>query len=247
MTVGARRGDEVTRVLIVDDETLVRHALRIFVDGADDMTVVGEAVDAEEAIGKARRRAPDVVLMDVQMPGDSGVDATRHITATAPDVRVLALASFPTERHVTTALRAGASGYLVKDTAPDDILRGIRDVRAGRPVFSPCIARKLARALECELGPRHHDASGAEHLTDRELSVVQLIARGMSNAEIARHLHVAEPTVKAALGRVMRKWRVRDRVQVLLHAIAHGFVDVDVAGRSSEAARSRIRSQRLRR
>lgn len=218
---------EPIRVLIADDEALVRHALRIFVDTGGDTTVVGEASDGDEALALAGRLRPDVVLMDLQMPRVSGIEATRLITAAFPDVRVLAVTTFSTERHVIPALRAGASGYLVKDTDPDDILDAIREVAAGRSAMSPRLTRELILSLQNETEQTHGASPAPEALTPRELSVVRAIAQGRSNAEIARELHLAEPTVKANLGRVMTKWGVRDRVQVLIYAITKHVIEVD--------------------
>lgn len=214
-------------MLIADDEALVRHALRIFVSAGEDMTVVGEAVDGEDAVAQAWRLVPDVVLMDLRMPRVSGIEATQRITSKLAKVRVLAVTTLSTERHVVSALRAGASGYLVKDTAPVDILKAIREVRAGRSVVSPCIAHDLDLSLCSYPMPRTRATREVDPLTPRELSIVRLIARGCSNAEIARELHLAEPTVKANLGRVMVKWGVRDRVQALVYAIANDIVEVD--------------------
>lgn len=215
---------EPIRVLVADDEALVRHALRVFVNTGDNMRVVGEASDGEEAVAAAIRLMPDVVLMDIQMPRISGVEATRHITTALPSVRVIAVTTLSTERYVVPALRAGASGYLVKDTEPDAIIAAIRDVQAGRTIISPSITRDLIMTLRSdhliETTLRHE----VDPLTPRELSIVQLIARGRSNAEIARDLHLAEPTIKANLGRVMTKWAVRDRVQVLIYAITNNVV-----------------------
>ncbi len=218
---------ELIRVLVADDEALVRHALRIFVNASDDMTVVGEARDGDEAVAATQRLLPDVVLMDLQMPKTSGIAATRRITSEFPAVRVLAVTTLSTERHVVPALRAGASGYLVKDTSPDDILDAIREVCAGRFVISPRLTRDLIIALRSHPADIRGATPVAAPLTTRELSIVRAIARGSSNAEIAAELHLAEPTVKANLGRVMSKWGVRDRVQVLIYAITRHIIDVE--------------------
>lgn len=212
-------------MLIADDEALVRHALRVFIDSAEGLTVVGEASDGHQAATLVEELLPDVVLMDLHMPRVSGIEATRRIAKNCPAVRVLAVTTFTTERHVVPALRAGASGYLVKDTDPDDIVRAVREVHAGRSVISPRITRELI------LNVRDHpgvDEGGMDvaPLTARELMIVKSLARGRSNAEIARDLHLAEPTVKAHLGRVMTKWAVRDRVQVLIYAITRHIIDI---------------------
>lgn len=217
---------EPMRVLIADDEALIRHALRIFVTSGD-VAVVGEARNGQEAVSIAIELEPDVVLMDLQMPKMSGTEAIRRITSVVSRTRVLAVTTFSTERHVVPALRAGASGYILKDTEPEEIVRAIREVHAGRSVVSPRITRELIRSLRIDAHGAFVQMGEVEPLTPRELSIVELIARGRSNAEIARQLHLAEPTIKANLGRVMVKWSVRDRVQVLIYAITRNVIDLD--------------------
>lgn len=213
------------RVLIVDDETLIRHALRLFLGGSDDIVVVGEAVDGSEAVRQSRLLAPDVVVMDVHLPVTDGIAATSAILADPTRVRVLALATDPSDVQVLAALRAGAAGLLVKDTHPDDIVAAVIEVYAGGSVLSPSIARGLAAAVRAASDPGiPRELPSSANLSARELSVVELLARGLSNAEIARILNVAETTVKANLGRVMSKWGARDRVQVLIHAVRTNLV-----------------------
>lgn len=215
------------RVLIADDEALIRSALRIFVDGDPRTTVVGEAMNGGEAVDRSARIAPDVILMDLQMPMMGGITATESITGSQPDVRVLALTTFSSERHVVSALRAGATGYLTKDTPPEQLIEAILDVNVGEFVLSPQISRKLAEAVRAAGSGRRLQV-GPEYtqLTARELDIVRLLSEGMSNAEIGRSLSIAEPTVKATLGRIMAKWNVRDRVQVLIRAVQTGLVNL---------------------
>ena len=180
-----------------------------------------------EAVDRSARIAPDVILMDLQMPMMGGIAATESITGSQPDVRVLALTTFSSERHVVSALRAGATGYLTKDTPPEQLIEAILDVNVGEFVLSPQISRKLAEAVRAAGSGRRLQV-GPEYtqLTARELDIVRLLSEGMSNAEIGRSLSIAEPTVKATLGRIMAKWNVRDRVQVLIRAVQTGLVNL---------------------
>lgn len=213
-------------MLIADDEALVRHALRLFVDNAPDLTVVGEAHDGSQAVSMSAALRPSVILMDIHMPGLNGIEATERIVAAQPEVKVLAVTTFSSEKHVILALQAGASGYLVKDTTPEEILRSIRDVHDGKSVLSQQVSRQLIRTV------RASDAKGRlafrsnekTRLTRREESVVELLAEGLSNSEIGSHLFISEATVKANLRRIMGKWGVRDRVQVLIYAARSGLV-----------------------
>lgn len=215
------------RVLIADDEALIRRALRVFVESDARTVVVGEAVNGEQATKLCAEISPDVVLMDIQMPVMNGIVATRAISDSSSLTRALAVTTFSQERYVVSALRAGASGYLVKDTHPEQIIEAILDVHDGQFVLSPHISHELVRAVKTagshekiELGPEH------ERLTSRELTIVNLLAKGMSNAEIGVELEIAETTVKAHFGRIMEKWHTRDRVQVLIRATQAGLVNL---------------------
>lgn len=214
-------------MLIADDEALVRHALRVFVDADELLEIVGEARDGAEAVALCASLRPDVVLMDLQMPVLGGVNAIAEAIRMQPELKALALTTFSSERHVVSALRAGAAGYLVKDTSPDEIVAAIKDVQAGQSVLSARVTRELIGAVRngSEADGRLI-LEGGQTLTERELASVRLLARGMSNAEIARELHISEATVKSNLGRIMTKWEVRDRVQVLIRAVRLGLVSI---------------------
>ncbi len=209
---------ERIRVLIVDDESLVRSALRIFVESDAAFRVVGEAKDGSQALHAVELHRPELVLMDIQMPVMSGIEATRRIAEQFPHVRVVALTTFSSHDTVVQMLRAGASGFLVKDTDPVDIVAALREIHDGGYIVSPQITHDLVSSIRDS--PAGIDAPLAPHeeLTDRERDVVILLGQGHSNAEIAAALHLAEPTVKTHLSRVMAKWGVRDRVQVLIRA-----------------------------
>ncbi|MDO5633570.1 MAG: response regulator transcription factor [Micrococcus sp.] len=217
------------RVLVADDQQLMRTALEHFVALAEDMEVVGGAEDGQQALEQARELRPDVVLMDMQMPRMDGVAATAALTAELPETSVLAITTFSSEQYLVPALRAGAAGYLVKDAPPAEVVEAVRRVHAGEAAFSAAVAQDLiAAATTPQAG-----ASGPveplvahEELTARELDVVRELAQGRSNAEIAQALFLGEATVKSHLGRVMEKWQVRDRVQVLLRAARAGLVEL---------------------
>lgn len=213
------------RVLVVDDETLMRRALVIFVDGAEDMTVVGEAADGVVALRQCAALRPDVVLMDMQMPEMNGIEATRAISDRFPETRVIAVTTFSSERYLVPALRAGASGYLVKDAEPEEFVAAVRGVHTGGYVLSSPVTRDLVLSIrESPDRPEAAPIPSAEELSPRELDVVALLGCGMSNAEVARELHLSEATVKTHLGRVMAKWGARDRVQVVIHAARTGVI-----------------------
>jgi DNA-binding NarL/FixJ family response regulator len=214
------------RVLLVDDQALIRAGFRMILDAEEDMEVVGECADGTQAVDSARRLTPDVVLMDIRMPEMDGIEATRRIAArdgeTGP--RVLMLTTFDLDEYVYDALRAGASGFLLKDVPAEELVSGIRVVAQGEALLAPSVTKRLIQ--EFSHGPRSHQKPPAEleELTPRELEVFALIARGMSNAEIAEELVVSETTVKTHVARVLMKLGVRDRVQAVVLAYESGVV-----------------------
>jgi DNA-binding NarL/FixJ family response regulator len=213
------------RVLVADDQSLVRTGFRMILDNTDDMQVVGEAGDGAQAAALALDLCPDVVLMDIRMPGVDGVEATRRIcAATATAVRVMVLTTFDLDEYVYAALRAGASGFLLKDTLAPDLLSAIRVVARGDAVVAPSVTRRL---LERHIGTGPAPAvPGGDlgTLTDREREVLSLIARGLSNIEIAGRLHLTEGTVKTHVSRVLSKLGLRDRVQAVVYAYESGLI-----------------------
>ena len=218
------------RVLVADDQPLVRNGFRMILDAEDDVEIVGEASDGYEAVDLAERHHPDVVLMDVRMPNLDGVEATRRI-ADAQDggdgcpVRVLVLTTFDLDEYVVEALRAGASGFLLKDVSPEDLVGAIHVVAAGEAIVAPSVTRRLLDRFASNLPPSSPaPAPGLDALTEREFEVLVLMARGKSNAEIAHDLVVAETTVKTHVGRVLTKLGVRDRVQAVVFAYEAGLV-----------------------
>lgn len=218
-------------VLLVDDHPLVRMGFRLMVESAGDLEVVGEAGDGRTAVQQTAALRPQVVLMDVRMPGTDGIEATREIVTADPHVRVLVLTTFDLDEYAFAALRAGASGFLVKDAAPTDLVAAVRTVAAGDAVVSPRITRRMlemfARAL-----PAHDDRSddGTDPrlavLTPRELEVLRCVGEGRSNSEIAEQLYVSEATVKTHLARILPKLGARDRVQAVVLAYETGLVRV---------------------
>jgi DNA-binding NarL/FixJ family response regulator len=216
-----------TRVLIVDDQALVRTGFRMILEAEDDMEVVGEAADGREAISEAERLRPDVVLMDVRMPELDGIEATRRLLAHGDaDSKVVMLTTFDMDEYVYEALRAGASGFLLKDVPPEQLVTGIRSVASGDALLAPSVTRRVIE----EFVRRPPDSvrrppAAVEELTERELEVLRLIARGLSNAEIAKELYVSETTVKTHVARVLMKLGVRDRVQAVVLAYESGLVE----------------------
>jgi DNA-binding NarL/FixJ family response regulator len=212
-------------VLIADDQRLVRSGLRVLVDAEEDLLVVGEASDGRQAVELVDRLRPDVVLMDLRMPVLDGVEATALLAGRVDGPRVLVLTTFDTDELVFAALRAGASGFLLKDAPSSRLLAAVRAAAGGDELIEPSITRRLvenfAPSEEPEPGSTPAELVG---LTERELDVLRLVARGLSNAEIAAELVVAETTVKTHVGRILMKLGVRDRVQAVVRAYETGFV-----------------------
>ncbi|MFD5796438.1 response regulator [Streptomyces diastatochromogenes] len=209
------------RILIADDEALLRMAFSTMLDAQPDMTPVGEAADGAEAVRLTRELRPDVVLMDVRMPGTDGIEATRRLTHISPRSKVLILTTFDLDEYAFAGLAAGASGFLLKNTRPEELLTAIRSVAAGDAVLAPRITRRLLDNLRPHLphGSRtdHHDER-LSRLSTRERDVLVKVGSGLSNAEIAAALHLAEATVKAHLGRILQKLGLRDRIQAVVFA-----------------------------
>jgi DNA-binding NarL/FixJ family response regulator len=216
----------VIRVLVADDQTLVRDGFRMILDEQADIEVVGEAADGLEAVAKARELRPDLVLMDVRMPGRDGLEATRELLRELPETHVLILTTFDLNEYVYEAMRAGASGFLLKDVPRRQLIEGVRTVAAGEALLAPAITRRLieqfvrrppasVRALPPQL----------ESLTARELEVLKLVARGRSNTEIASQLYVSEATVKTHVAHALAKLDLRDRVQAVVFGYESGLVE----------------------
>lgn len=213
-------------VLLVDDQALLRTGFRLVLETEDDIEIVGEAADGVTAESMARTLRPDVILMDVRMPNRNGIDATAAITAALPDTKVLILTTFDLDEYAFSGLRAGASGFLLKDTKPEDLVAAIRTVASGEAVVSPRITRRLLDLFGEKL-PGAEDPTGMQALIDltpREKEVLSLIGRGLSNGEIADHLVVSEATVKTHVGNVLAKTGSRDRVQAVILAHSVGLV-----------------------
>jgi DNA-binding NarL/FixJ family response regulator len=214
------------KVLIADDQTLVRTGLRMILEAEPDIQVVGEAADGDLAVKEARRQRPDVVLMDIRMPNMDGVEATRHLAgASSESTKVLVLTTFDLDEYVVEALRAGASGFLLKDAPPERLVEAIRVVAAGEALLAPSITRRLLDRFASKLPPADERIPAAlSSLTEREVEVLKLMAKGFSNGEIAEKLYLSETTVKTHVSRVLTKLHLRDRVQAVVLAYEAGLV-----------------------
>ena len=210
------------RVLVVDDQELVRAGFRLILERAG-MDVVGEAADGERAVEAARTLVPDVVLMDVRMPRMDGIEATRQLLGEVPTAKVLVLTTFDLDEHVYAAVRAGASGFLLKDVSPDDLVHAVRVVARGESMLSPAVTRRLLERFASAPLPDGRPPDLAA-LTDREVEVLRLVARGLSNADIGARMFLSEATVKTYVSRLLAKLTVRDRVQLAVLAYENGLV-----------------------
>jgi DNA-binding NarL/FixJ family response regulator len=213
----------MTRVLIADDDDLMRAGLVELLSGEPEIEIVGEASTGREAVERARRLTPDVVLMDVRMPDLNGIEATGELTRAAPDTRVLILTTFEQDDYVFGALRAGASGFLLKRTRPEELIAAVRTVAAGDSLLSPSVTRLVIDRMAQQPLPKLAAEDKLDELTRREREVLELIARGLSNREIATELVVEESTVRTHVKRIQMKLHLRDRVQIVIFAYETGI------------------------
>lgn len=226
-SAGGRRGSaDAIRVVVADDQALVRSGFRVLLDSASDIEVVGEAADGSEALALANELKPDVVLMDIRMPGTDGIEATRAIVAdpSTAGTRILILTTFDLDEYVYEALRAGASGFLLKDTEPEALLEAVRVIAEGEALLAPSVTRRLIAEFARRPVHLHAHLGEIEALTDREREVLTLVARGLSNSEIATELFISPATAKTHVSRVMMKLGARDRAQLVSMAYESGFV-----------------------
>ena len=214
------QGRDRIRILIADDHPMVREGIKSLLASFEDLEIVGEAVDGRDAVQKAEQLSPDVILMDLMMPEMDGIEAMKRIKASAPGLRILALTSFSTDDLLFPALRAGAAGYILKDTAPRDLVRSIREAHCGEAILHGSVARRVIEGL-CppEKRPQEH-----EPLTGREFEVLELVTEGLTNQEIAAKLFVSQPTVRTHVSNILRKLNVANRVQAALYALKAGLV-----------------------
>lgn len=213
---------EAIRVVLADDHALVRQGIRQFLDGADDITVVGEAADGREALQLVERLQPDVAVLDIQMPDVTGIDATREITARFPQVRVLILTAYDDDPYVFALLREGASGYLLKSADPDEFMEAIRKVYGGQSVLSPEVTDKVLHQLRT--GGPAGAADQVETLTSREIEVLRLVADGLTNRAIGQRLDISERTVQGHLANTFGKMGVASRTEAVTEALKRGWI-----------------------
>jgi DNA-binding NarL/FixJ family response regulator len=217
----------VIRVAVADDQVLVRSGFTVLLRSAGDIEVVGEAGDGREAVDLVTAECPDVVLMDIRMPDVDGIEATRRIVAAGLPTRILVLTTFDLDEYVFGALQAGASGFLLKDTEPDDLLAAVRVVAAGEALLAPRVTRRLIERFaehDTAAEPRRIERPGIDSLTEREVEVLGAVARGLSNAEIAEELFMAHATAKTHVSRLLTKLDCRDRAQLVMVAYEAGIV-----------------------
>jgi DNA-binding NarL/FixJ family response regulator len=214
----------VISVVIADDQDLVREGLRMLLEAEPDLTVAGEASDGTQALAQARLLDPDVILMDVRMPQMNGIEATTRLVQGGSRARILMLTTFNLDEYVYHALKAGASGFLLKDATREQLTGAVRTVAAGETLLAPAITRRLIEDFCCGPAPVTPAEAAAGRLSEREIGVVRLVAQGLSNAEIAARLYLSEATVKSHIARILAKLVLRDRVQVAVYAYEHGIV-----------------------
>ena len=212
------------KVLIADDQALVRAGFRMILETDPDVRVVAEADDGAEAVEAALRTRPDIALMDIRMPGMDGLEATRRIMAAPSPPRVLILTTFDLDEYVFDALTAGASGFLLKDVAPEQLLAGIRIIAQGDSLLSPSVTRRLIESFVRDGRQTREPPPVLDELTPRELEILQLVARGLSNSEIAEQLVVSSTTIKTHVARVLMKLALRDRIQAVVFAYENGVI-----------------------
>ncbi|HXN01795.1 MAG TPA: response regulator transcription factor [Candidatus Dormibacteraeota bacterium] len=221
---GGGQGGGRIRVLIVDDQALIRAGFRMILDAQPDLEVVGEAGDGSAAIDAVRTLLPDVVLMDIRMPGVDGIEATRHLTEAGVKSKIVILTTYDLDEYVFDALAAGASGFLLKHVPPEELVRGVRVAASGEALLAPSITRRLIEEFAKQRAPVRAGGTALNTLTDQELDVLKLLGRGLSNSEIARELKVGEATVKTHVAHVLDKLELRDRVQAAIFAYEVGLI-----------------------
>jgi DNA-binding NarL/FixJ family response regulator len=224
------------RVVIADDQAMIRRGLRLLLEDEPDLEVVAEAADGHEAVAAAQRHRPDVAMLDIRMPGMDGLEATRRLVADELPTRILILTTFDLDEYVYEAVRAGASGFLVKDAPAEKLLEAVRVVAAGDALLAPTVARRVIERFAELPTPQPALAASLTELTARELEVLRLIARGHSNPEIARELVISEHTAKTHVGHVLTKLRLRDRIQAVIFAYESGLIRPGSPEGSDEAA-----------